>query len=138
MNLRRLMIGDDEVRKIAAIMALAKLHPFDLATLQAASVAKGAELLRWKHRLDPFTLDLPEGFVVTYTHERHEMGLCAHINISVDAIDMLPNPLAIAAICRQFGFYDGPTKMRLVDSHPERYDNGRVSVHIIALIEDTQ
>jgi hypothetical protein len=135
-TLRTLLIGDDETRKIAAVIALAKLHPFDLATLAAASIAKGDDLRRWKVRLDPFTIPLPEGFLVTYTHERHEIGLCAHINISVDALGMIPHPLAVAAICKQFGLFD--PKLRLVESRPEEYPNGRISLHIVALLADSQ
>ena len=129
---RALIIGEEQRQAITDLVTLARLNPFDAAILQAASMTMtDIDLLRWRHKLDSFTMGLPIGFTVTYTHEEHPCGLCEHINISVDG-GKYPSTAAIAMICQAFGMFGPDHAAQLVHTWPEQYE-GRVSIHIVAL-----
>jgi hypothetical protein len=136
--MRALIIGLDEEAIIRRLVETAIAKPFELADLRAAMSVKGEALMRWKERLNEHTSDLPVGYLVTYTRERQPLGLCHHINVSVDAHGMLPHPIAVKMICEAFGMpaiRPGTANPAIVHTWVETYSNGRLARHIIALVE---
>jgi hypothetical protein len=141
--MRALIIGAEEKAAITTLIALAGLNPISADDLRAAMTVEGDDLVRWKQRLDPFTMELPIGFMVTYTHEHQPPGLCHHISISIDAMQKVPNQEAIAMICTAFGMsaaaalvQDPETKSDLVIAvWPEEYDTGHVAINIVELVQ---
>jgi hypothetical protein len=140
---RALIIGEVEKQRIAAIVELAKKHPFNPAEAQGLT---GKALTIWKMKLQPFTLDIPIGYLVTYTQEAQPPGLCHHISISVDTDGKVPHPTAVAMICEEFGLKDiaeavmasGSDRLKrsnqLVAVYPEEYETGRISVNLVARV----
>lgn len=126
--MRALIIGPNEQGEINRVVQFAIEHPFSEDDLRGAKIAKGAALLAWKHRLDSYTLELPIGYLVTYTREYQPPGLCDHISISVNATNKVPAPEAIAMICKTFGMH-----MPIICGWNEEYTTGRVAINIVTL-----
>jgi hypothetical protein len=128
-----LIIGADEQKAINDLIEVAKDNPINEADLFRAGRARGDDLLRWKSRLNAFTMRLPVGYLVTYTQEQQPPGLCHHINVSVD--DGIPNIVAMTVICDAFGIGYVVTEKKALKAWPEMYESGRVALHILALVE---
>lgn len=126
--MRALLIDAEVKSQIAEITKLAALNPFPLDDLREASSATGDALIRWKMRLDDFTMPIPFGFLVTYTHEQQEIGTLQHISISVDAAGRIPNKAAITMICSEFGI----DLAKAIKVWPEEYETGCIVVNILA------
>lgn len=133
-----LFIGDAERQMIDDLKERARQQPFDIATVIAATTATGEALLEWKGRLDPFTMSLPNGFLVTYTHEEQPLGLCQHLNMSVDTLGHAPSPETMVIIGQLFGMFgdDGKPCCEVVRTWIEHYPNGRISCHIVGRAEN--
>jgi hypothetical protein len=98
---RMLMIGPDEEARIAALKGFATHNVMDAAEM-ITTAAKDREA--WSKWMAAFSIPLPVGFWVTYSHETQpQLGLCRHISVSVDAKDKGPHPAAINMILEAFG-----------------------------------
>jgi hypothetical protein len=125
-----LIIGEAERKKISDVVELAKLNPI---TAKDFPRSRPDDLKRWKLKLNTFTLDLPVGYVVTYTQELQEYGLCHHISVSNDhGIPVLGTMLLL---CDFFGMGDIVAKKNVVKAWPEKYPNGRVALNIMSLVD---
>ena len=103
MSVRALIIGPDEVTAIADLKILAAAHVFDPEAV-IASVKSNEPAFRAAMR--SFSIPLPIGYVVTYTHERQpdpNLGVIQHISVSVDTPGKYPSTAAIEMILRAFG-----------------------------------
>jgi hypothetical protein len=80
-----------------------------------------------------FTIDIPDGFRVTYTEEQQPMGLCRHISVSVADTDRVPNPVAIQMLLSLFGFERLLGDRQMV--YPEKYGNGLTAINVIEPME---
>ena len=99
-----LIIGAAQRQQIAELCAVAATNPLDaLATLATA----GRDLDGFRDMMKMLTLELPRGYVVTYSHEIQPEapppGLCHHISISVTRPWKLPSPEAVEIILSEFG-----------------------------------
>ena len=51
-----------------------------------------------------FTIDIPVGIQVTYTHEEQKQCVCRHISVSIGKADKAIHPVAMNFILDEFGF----------------------------------
>lgn len=106
----RVLIVDDNVRKkVKDLIELATAQPYSLEQLK--ELAKGFDPGKPETRPEKdkrinidFTMDIPMGYVVTYTHEHQPDGLYRHLSVSVPAEKAYPNPAAVQEIMKLFGF----------------------------------
>jgi hypothetical protein len=104
-----LVIGEAQRRLIAELKAFAAANPQD--AISAKTVAD-RDMAAYRDMMSTLTLELPVGFVVTYTHEMQpKAGLCHHISISVRRPKKVPHPEAVQMILNEFG-------MRPLDDAP--------------------
>jgi hypothetical protein len=55
-----------------------------------------------------FTIAIPMGYRVTFTHEELFQGcVCRHISVSVDALGMLPSVESVELLLAAYGFVNG-------------------------------
>jgi hypothetical protein len=63
---------------------------------------------------EKFTIVIPQGYIVTYTHEHQRPDLiCRHISISAEGAlpNKGPHPAAVVEIIKMFGFINGLGEM---------------------------
>ena len=95
------LVIDQEVQeKIKKVIKHATNNPTSLETMM--KLAKGEPAPGGLNA--DFTIDIPMGFSVTYTHEEHPGSMCKHLSMSVHAKDRVPNPIAVEMILKEFGF----------------------------------
>lgn len=94
-----LIIGGEERLAISQLQLLAAATPFDPQQVIAAA-ARDIQAVR--DLMNGYTIKLPVGFNVTYSHENQPPGLCHHISISVDRRNKLPSPEAVEMILEAF------------------------------------
>jgi hypothetical protein len=128
-----LIISVAEQKEIDDLIEFAKRNPISADDIQHAMQARGDDLLRWKSRLNAYTMRLPLSYLVTYTQEQQPPGLCHHINVSMD--DGIPNPTAMTIICTAFGMGHIVSERKALKTWPETYATGRVSLHILARVD---
>jgi hypothetical protein len=105
MNVRPLVITDNERAAAERVKAYAKKHIMDLHEILRRM---GPEEMREELAVgnDPnYRLILPFGYRCVYSQERQMMGLCAHLSVSVEdeAPTAMPNPVAVEEILKLFG-----------------------------------
>jgi hypothetical protein len=118
MNTRVLHISNHVRAEIAALKAKAAEpgNVTKLATVveMAGKQAKGEIPSGFNEAHVPFTMAIPHGFYVTYTHEEQHQCTCRHISVSVESgPGKGPHPTAFGMLLREFGFVntlDGKTK----------------------------
>lgn len=95
-----LVIGEAERARIQQIITLANERPIPLevTTLLAKDGTKQQGLY------DDFTMVLPMGFPVIYTHETQPKGLFRHLSVSVALEGRVPHPESVRMIMQEFGF----------------------------------
>lgn len=93
-----LLIGQAERDKIEALKALAA-DPLDATEM--IQLAKSDPLAFTKMMMG-FTIELPSGFMVTYSLEKQPIGLVRHISVSVRRPGMMPHPAAVSMILEAF------------------------------------
>jgi hypothetical protein len=102
---RGLIIGEAQQRQIAALRAFAAENPMDAAKLPL--YVKGKDATEIRDWMKQFSIELPVGFVVTYSHEIQPYapppGLCHHLSVTVAVRDKMPNPIHVQAILQLFG-----------------------------------
>lgn len=102
---RALILGLREQALLRDLTARAAASPTDLATMKAlvAATARGEDVGRLNRAT---TVEIPDGFTVTLTHEEHKPGvLCRHVSIGVRAqAGKGPSPEAVGMILAALGF----------------------------------
>lgn len=136
--MRMLMLGAAEKKQIADLIALARVNPLTPEFIERLSA--GFDPADPSTRKPPpevipleFTIDIPEGFRVTYTEEWQPMGLCRHLSVSVADTERVPHPVAIQMLLVEFGFERELGNTQLVYS--EVYKNGLTAINIIEPME---
>lgn len=136
--MRVLAIGPDEQKAIEALVAKATATPIPLEIIQ--ELAKGFDpadvstrrTAEGKYLPSEFTIDIPDGYRVTYTHEMQPGGLCRHLSVSVSS-EKLPSGAAVMMLMSDFGFR-GPIEM--CATWLEEYAAGFQAVNIVELVDE--
>jgi hypothetical protein len=127
MSARVLLIGPDERAAIALLKAHAATRIFDVKAVTEAA----GDMPAFRVMMRRFSLPLPHGYVVTYTHERQpdpRLGVIQHISVSVDAPGKYPSTEAVEMILAAFGM--APIKDSL-KVWPEDVEPGVGAVNIV-------
>jgi hypothetical protein len=82
------------------ILALAELRPIPLEVHQLLAAGEPIP----KGIYDDFTMRVPMGFTVIFTHETQPVGLLKHLSMSVDLANRVPHPEAVRLLLEEFGF----------------------------------
>lgn len=109
--IRALIINNEIRARIAEIVQCAQANAdnFEVLNALAKAVREGRYTSELRARYDDRTMDIPQGFTVTFTHEEQRPGvICRHISISVDVPNLTANVEQAAAIVRAFGFINHP------------------------------
>lgn len=87
------------------IDALRKLAAENVMDPEAMKTAIAKDIKAYRQMMAELSIELPNGFLVTYSHERHPdpYGAVRHISISVDAPNRAPHPAAVDMILEAFG-----------------------------------
>lgn len=92
---------DPSVReRMREIVALANERPIPLETIKL--LAAGEPMPKGLH--DDFTLVVPMGFPVIYTHEVQPKGIFRHLSMSVALEGRVPHPEAVRVVMQEMGF----------------------------------
>jgi hypothetical protein len=126
--MRALIIGEAQRQQIAALKELAAANVTPLRAVVALA----------KHFSNPtgaapgynveFTIKIPDGFTVTYTHEQQRQCVCRHLSASVSASRKGPHPAAIAMLMEEFGFIN---KLGALVSWLEPLGNGDFAINVL-------
>jgi hypothetical protein len=99
--MRPLVIGAVQKQQIATLRALAAENVMDT---EAMKTAAAKDIAAYRQMMTDLSVELPVGFLVTYSHERCEpFGVMQHISITVDAPNRSPHPAAVNMILAEFG-----------------------------------
>jgi hypothetical protein len=135
---RVLILGEEEKEKIRALIGLAEQEPHPLTELKR--LAEGFDPTdpssrRDRHINEKFTIDLPIGIRVTYTHEFQPIGLCRHMSISVHPPkeDRYPDIPMVTILMEAFGFM--PLNEDRTSIWLEKYQAGFGAVNVLEPIE---
>lgn len=106
---RVLIIGPEERTAIKALISKAERNVVPLVEVMRLGKLKGPETIIEANKLgdaNQYTIRLPGGFFVTYTHEEQRQCTCRHISISVAGArkNTGPDPTAVKMIIGAFGF----------------------------------
>lgn len=101
----RPLIFTEEIReRITEIRTYAEQNVEPLSSLvRRMGDATGARAPGSLH-FDETTIIIPMGYRCCFTIEQQPKGNCRHLSVSVPQPGMVPNPHAMAAILREFGF----------------------------------
>jgi hypothetical protein len=103
--MRALVIGAREKAAIATLIAKAADHVTPLDAGKHAAEFRSQTGVGENAMNEALTIDIPNGYSVTYTHEEQPGGVCRHMSVSVaDAPGRGPNPHAVAMLMQEFGF----------------------------------
>jgi hypothetical protein len=128
---RVLIIGPDEQAAIDLLKAHAATRVMDAETTAKAIAADAPGFRQMMRR---FSLPLPVGFVVTYTHERQpdpRLGVVQHISVSVDTPNKYPSVEAIEMILAAFGMAPIKDAIRV---WPEAVEPGLGAVNVVQFL----
>ena len=115
--MRALVIGAVQKQQIATLRALAAENVMDP---EAMKTAAAKDIAAYRQMMTELSIELPSGFLVTYSHERQpdpSLGVVQHISISVDAPNRTPHPAAVNMILGLFGMqsFDQSLKVWIED-----------------------
>jgi hypothetical protein len=94
---RALIIGAAERLAISKLQLLAAATPFDVKAVLALDPAAVRDMM------EAYTIVIPRGYHVTYSHEQQPPGLCHHLSVSVDTDYKMPHTAAVEMILQAFG-----------------------------------
>ena len=115
--MRPLIIGAQQKAEIAALRALAADNIMDALAMDAAAAK---DINAYRAMMADMSIELPHGFLVTYTLQRQPIGAVQHISISVEAPNRMPHPAAVNMILDAFGMqsFDQSLKVWIEDVTP--------------------
>lgn len=129
MSLRPLIIGDPERQAIAALIekAAANVTPLGVVMALAATREGGTQT---NMANESYSLVIPRGYHVTYTHEQQERGVCRHMSVSVESasMGMAPSVAAVNMLAEVFGFINRAPR---VISWLDRMEDGTPIVNLL-------
>lgn len=105
MSLRPLIIGPNEQALIRGVIAKAAAEVLPHAVMKR--LAGRTRTPEFATMNNDKTIDIPDGYRATYSHEEHLPGVvCRHLSISVKnaLVGKGPNPHAVGMIMAEFGF----------------------------------
>jgi len=101
--MRPLIIGSAQKAQIAELREKAEGNIMDT---EAMKTAAAADIDRFRQSMVDQSIELPSGYLVTYSLERQpdpQLGVVQHVSISVDAPNRAPHPAAVNMILAAFG-----------------------------------
>jgi hypothetical protein len=115
--MRPLVIGAVQKEQIAKLRALAAANAMDPVAMDAAAKK---DINAYRDMMADLSIELPVGFLVTYTHQLQQIGSIQHISISVEAPNRTPHPAAVNMILEAFGMksFDQSLKVWIEDVTP--------------------
>lgn len=96
---RMLIIREKERLAIAELRAFANANIFEARELLETATKN---IRAYRDFMKILSINIPNGYRVTYSHEQQPVGLCSHISVSVDAVRMLPSVPAMDLILQEF------------------------------------
>lgn len=108
--MRALVVGAVQKEQIARLRALAAENVMDP---EAMKTAAAKDIAAYRQMMTELSIELPSGFLVTYSHERQPLGVVHHISISVDAPNRAPHPAAVNMILGYFGMQPFDQSLRV-------------------------
>lgn len=112
--MRALLIDDDIRTTIKALIEKATANPTPLATVMKLAESRAAGNIGAINPMhDHYTIDIPQGYRVTFTHEEQRQCVCRHLSLSVigAAPGFGPNPTAAEVILKEFGFVNSSKRL---------------------------
>ena len=122
MSLLPLVIDPAVRERMREILALAELRPIPLELTKALVDGKPMP----EGLYDDFTMQVPMGFTVIYTHEAQPRGLFRHMSMSVHLEGRVPHPEAVRMVMQELGFVND---LEHCISWPER--GPQVAINVI-------
>jgi hypothetical protein len=98
-----LLIGPQEKQQIADLVAKATASPVPLQRVQEMAQVR-ADGQETTEAFRDYTVRLPVGWRICFTHEEQRQATCRHISISHDKGKKAMHPAAVAAVLAEFGF----------------------------------
>jgi len=133
-----LIIGPDEHKRIAEIIAEAKAHPIPLSVLRHGLMDDTDMLtLEQRRKMRPdfvrpisASMIFPGGYRAAFSIEEQPSGFCTHLSISIDGHHKgkAPSPAAVEMIARAFGVPFPPHKGWM-----EEYQPGEYAINLVSL-----
>jgi hypothetical protein len=130
---------NDVVRvQMREIITRASVNPYTQAQIEAlmrlGSASGTAADPAERNKL--FTMTVPHGFNVTYTHEHQPFGLARHLSVSVLRKGRVPNVPAMEMIMQEFGFTsDFQLCINNGTVWNEKIPNGNYAINVIEPVE---
>ncbi len=106
MSLFPLIVGPTERAALAELVAKASASPTDYATMKSMAEAPPSAAARLRAMNRAVTVEIPQGYTVTLTHEEHKPGvMCRHISIGLRTKPGRgPSPEAVGELLPLVGF----------------------------------
>ena len=123
-----LVINPEVEARARAIVALAETRPIPLEVNQLLAAGNPIP----KGIYDDFTMRVPMGFTVIYTHETQPVALLKHLSMSVDLAGRVPHPEAVRMMLELFG-YVTPLEDCLV--WPEDCGGGQAAINVLEPVD---
>jgi hypothetical protein len=103
-----LLIGPEQIRDINAAVERARKRPIPWRVLKAAmpggqdtDVVTLADREPVEHiRPESECIELPANYRLCVSFEEQPAGLCMHVSVSINRLNRLPHPAAVAALLR--------------------------------------
>jgi hypothetical protein len=111
--MRPLIISDPQRATIKALVERAASNVVPLTkVMELAGMRARDNVMTWDANID-YTVELPHGYHVTYTHEEQPSCVCRHISVSVEdpKPGQGPSPEACEMILQEFGFKNAMGRM---------------------------
>lgn len=125
-----LIIGAEQEAEIASLKALAAENIHEVAVVEAAS----RDMAAFRFDMQRYSIELPVGYIVTYTHERQSdpmLGVVQHISVSIATPNRMPSIEAVEMILRAFGM--APIKDS-IGVWPETVEPGLGAVNVVQFL----
>lgn len=101
-----LIIGQSQIAALAALRTLAARNPVDMpALMRRIETPEGKEA--HMRQMDAQTIDIPLGFLVTFSIETVHGSVCRHMSMSSPRRGKVPTPEAVWMVAEQLGFVGG-------------------------------
>jgi hypothetical protein len=107
---RALIIGEVQKQAIAKLIALAAANVMDPAAMNNAAEK---DMAAYRQMMRTLSVELPVGYIVTYSHERQPFGLARHLSVSLDQPNKMPHPAALDMILDAFRMLPHDQSVRL-------------------------
>jgi hypothetical protein len=129
-----LEIGASERVALHRLRERATRHVVDMRQL-VASLATPAGKLAHMEQMNEQTVDIPVGYLVTYSVEiGHPGGTARHMTMSSSEQDKVPTPIALWMVAEELGFAGGLEACVLWPEHLLRGDHVTRTMNVLQLV----